>query len=63
MFNGLMLKTLRAAKGWTQADLAVMAGVNRRQLSFYETGKAVPGAEAAYRLATVLGVPMESFFA
>jgi putative transcriptional regulator len=62
MFNGKMLKALRAAKGWTQQELATRAKVQRRDLSFYENGKQLPNLAAAYRLAIALGVTLDSFF-
>lgn len=63
MFNGSVIRTLRAAKGWTQTELAEAASAQRRQISHYENGKAVPDLATAYRLAKTLGVSIDLFFA
>jgi len=62
MFKGETLRTLRVSKGLTQVQLSEKARVARRQISFYETGKATPDLDSAYRLAQVLDCKIELFF-
>lgn len=63
MFNGQLIKVLRATKGLKQQDLAEMAQVERSQISRYESGKVVPDLVTAYRMAKALGVSLDLFFA
>lgn len=62
MFNGKIIRFLREEKGLTQEELARMAGVERDQLSRYETGRRKPSVERAIRLAQALQVNVEIFF-
>lgn len=62
MFNGKIIRFLREEKGLTQEELARMAGVERDQLSRYETGRRKPSVERAIRLAKALQVSVEIFF-
>ena len=54
-----MVKRLREAKGWTQADLATKANVSRPYITMLEGGKQkTPSLAALQRLAKALGVPV-----
>jgi putative transcriptional regulator len=59
---GNRLKALRAERGLTQADLAVMAGVSRKTINTIENGVFVPSALLALTLARVLAVNVEAIF-
>jgi transcriptional regulator with XRE-family HTH domain/molybdate-binding protein len=56
------IRALRAAKGWSQQDLADRAGVTRQLVGAVEAGRNVPSVTAALALARVLGVPVEALF-
>lgn len=59
---GKALKKLREAKGWDQPTLANAVGIESRELDEMEVGgKRVPAGEL-FRLASVLGVPLATFF-
>ena len=62
--NGLQnsLKDHRAARGWTQADLAERAGVTRKTINTVENGVFVPSTVLALRLAHAFEVPVETLF-
>ena len=53
-----LLKYWRGRRGLSQLDLAVVAEVSPRHLSFLETGRANPGEEMVLRLAAALDVPL-----
>lgn len=57
------IKIHRAAKGWTQADLAVRIGVSRKTINTVENGIFVPSTVLALKLAKVLETPVECLFA
>ena len=56
------LKTLRAERGWSQADLAEALGVSRQTVNALETGRYDPSLPLAFRIAHVFGQPIESIF-
>lgn len=56
------LKTLRQAKGWTQAHLGELVGVKRQAIYDIESGKYVPNAAVALRLAKHLACRVEDLF-
>lgn len=56
------LKVLRAARDWTQADLAVALEVSRQTVNAIETGKYDPSLPLAFRLARLFGLPIEELF-
>lgn len=56
------LKELRAARGWTQADLAGRLDVSRQTVNALETGKYDPSLPLAFRIADVFGMPIEQIF-
>lgn len=51
---GALLRRCRTARGLSQLELALRAGVSTRHLSFVETGRAAPSPAMLERLATVL---------
>ena len=56
------LKVLRAARDWTQLDLAVALEVSRQTVNAIETGKYDPSLPLAFRLARLFGLPIEDIF-
>ena len=56
------LKDLRAARGWTQADLAARLEISRQSVIAIETGKFDPSLPLAFRIADVFGLPIEQIF-
>ena len=54
------LRRFRHAKGISQEDLVVEAGINRSHMSGLEKGASYPGLEIIAKLATVLGVDPEA---
>ena len=56
------LKDLRAARGWTQADLAARLEISRQSVIAIETGKFDPSLPLAFRIADVFGLPIEKIF-
>src|SRR5262252_3527870 len=55
---GELLRSWRMARGASQLDLGMEAGVSARHISFIETGRAKPSHEMVIILATVLDVPL-----
>lgn len=63
MQTGSKLKWTRELKGLSQRELAELSGVTKRMIECYEQGTRdinLASAAAVYKLATALGVPMES---
>lgn len=56
------LKSLRSAKGWTQADLASRIGVSRQAIIAIEANQHDPSLALAYKMAAQFGVPVEEIF-
>jgi putative transcriptional regulator len=56
------LKVLRAARDWTQADLALALEVSRQTVNAIETGKYDPSLPLAFRLARLFGLSIEEIF-
>jgi len=52
----------RARLGWTQEQLATLAGVTRKTINTIETGRFVPSTLLALRLARVFKVKVEALF-
>lgn len=50
------IKELRLARGWTQEQLADLAGTNKGYISQLESGKREPSAETLRSLATAFNV-------
>ncbi len=56
------LKELRAARGWTQADLGERLGVSRQAIIALESDKHDPSLDLAYRIAALFAEPVEAIF-
>ena len=56
------LKELRAAHGWSQADLAGKLDVSRQTVIAVETGKYDPSLPLAFKIAAVFGMAIEEIF-
>lgn len=57
------VRALRFAKGeMTQAELAERIGVTRQTIIAIEQGRYSPSLEMAFRIARVLGVPLDDVF-
>ena len=56
------LRELRAARGWSQAELGGRAGVSRQAIIAIETGRFDPSLPLAFKLARIFGVRIEDIF-
>ena len=56
------LREARAARGWTQADLAERVGVTRKTINTVENGVFTPSTTLALRLAQALETTVEALF-
>ena len=56
------LKTRRAERGWTQAELAERVGVSRKTINTVENNVFIPSTILALRLAQALETPVEQLF-
>jgi putative transcriptional regulator len=56
------LRVARAERALSQDELARAAGVSRNTIGSIETGRYEPSALLAFRLATVLGEPVDQLF-
>ena len=56
------VRTCRIARGWSQDDLAVRAGISRAGVSSIETSRLVPSTSAALALAAALECRVEDLF-
>lgn len=54
------LKTWRAARRYSQLDLALEAEISARHLSFLETGRARPSRDMVLRLGDALHLPLDA---
>jgi putative transcriptional regulator len=59
---GNHLREARAARGWTQADLAQRVGVTRKTINTVENGVFIPSTVLALKLASALESTVESLF-
>lgn len=57
----MKLKEIRKAKGYTQKELAEIVGVDTSSISKYEKGVAEPSYVVLKKLASALGVSIDSF--
>ena len=64
MAEGLInrLREARAARGWTQADLAERVGVTRKTINTVENGVFVPSTTLALKLARAMETTVEALF-
>jgi putative molybdopterin biosynthesis protein len=60
--NGTRLRLARQARGFSQQQLAAMAGVSRQAVSAVESGQSDPSLRAALGLARALGMTVEEVF-
>ena len=56
------LKVLRAARDWSQQDLAERLEVSRQSVNAIETGKYEPSLPLAFRIAELFDKPIEDIF-
>ena len=56
------VRALRAARGWSQGDLAAELGVSRQSVNAIETGKYDPSLPLAFKIARIFGQPIEAIF-
>jgi putative transcriptional regulator len=56
------LRELRAARQWSQADLADRVDVSRQTVNAIETGRHDPSLPLAFKLAEVFGEAIEALF-
>ncbi len=52
------IRELRAARGWTQLDVALHLGVHPTMVFRWERGRAVPRRGHQQRLAGLFGIPV-----
>jgi putative transcriptional regulator len=57
------LRELRAAKNWSQGDLADKLGVSRQTINAIETEKYDPSLPLAFKIARLFKKPIEEIFA
>lgn len=56
------IRTLRAERGWSQAELAEALDVSRQTVNAIETGRYDPSLPLAFRIARLFGGTIESIF-
>jgi putative transcriptional regulator len=56
------IRTLRAERGWSQAELADMLDVSRQSVNAIETGRYDPSLPLAFAIAKLFQLPIESIF-
>lgn len=56
------LRELRAARHWSQADLANALGVSRQTVNAIETERYDPSLPLAFKIARLFGRPLEEIF-
>jgi len=56
------LRDLRAARGWSQAELGSRVGVSRQAIIAIETGRFDPSLPLAFRAARLFGLRIEEIF-
>jgi len=62
MISGTRLRLARQARGFSQQQLAGMAGVSRQAVSAVESGQSDPSLRVALALAQALGMTVEELF-
>jgi len=62
MISGARLRQARQARGYSQQQLAGMAGVSRQAVSAVESGQSDPSLRVALALAQALGMTVEELF-
>ena len=56
------LRVIRAERSWSQKDLADRLGVSRQTVNALETGKYDPSLPLAFKIAALVGRPIEHIF-
>jgi putative transcriptional regulator len=56
------VREMRAARGWTQQELADLVGVSRQSINSIETGRYVPSLPLALTFARVFQCPTDEIF-
>jgi len=56
------LRDLRAAREWSQSDLADKLGVSRQTVNAIETGRYDPSLPLAFKIAHLFKMPIEGIF-
>jgi putative transcriptional regulator len=56
------LRDLRAAREWSQSDLADKLGVSRQTINAIETEKYEPSLSLAFKIARLFKQPIEEIF-
>ena len=56
------LRELRAAKNWSQSDVAQKLGVSRQTINAIETEKYDPSLALAFKVAWLFKLPIEEIF-
>ena len=56
------LRELRAAREWSQSDLADKLGVSRQTINAIETEKYDPSLPLAFKMAKLFKMPIEEIF-
>jgi putative transcriptional regulator len=56
------LRELRAAREWSQSDLAEKLGVSRQTINAIETEKYDPSLPLAFKVARLFKLPIEAIF-
>jgi transcriptional regulator with XRE-family HTH domain len=59
--QGLLLKELREAKGWSQKQLAEVSGLSQQAIAHWELCDREPSASNLFALCRALGVSCEKF--
>lgn len=57
------LRELRAAREWSQSDLADKLGVSRQTINAIETEKYDPSLPLAFKVSRLFKMPIEEIFA
>ena len=57
-----VLRTMRAQRGWSQAELAERLGVSRPTVNSIETERYEPSLTLAFRIASLFGERIEALF-
>lgn len=56
------VRTLRADRGWSQAELAERLGVSRQTVNAVETERYEPSLSLAFKIARLFGQRIEAIF-
>lgn len=57
-----IVRELRTANDWSQADLAELLDVSRQTVNAIETGRYDPSLPLAFAIARLFGRPIEAIF-